>query len=275
MFPTVVRLWSAGLFGVVTITLKATMADDFSDPRARSTRRGRGRGRGERGKRGGRGGKRGRSVPRTQQGASHSRQQELGSNEYRFREREDEESDDFDAGKDFEEAAAGKMTDDPQFRPMDPEQFVPEFQVNLDSLNKALGSVPLWVRLGEFSRFCLDVPEDDVIDNYLTPLPSDEENERRDSRHEPDERADKAAQEFARELANLNFDDEEDKDPTSGREDSTAQTASNATDVALGKEGNRTGNAVVHEELSLTKNSVSVEVAEEEKDDFDQWLDDV
>lgn len=260
--------------------------DSFSDPRRRSTR---GRGRGSRG--GGRGalrGARGSSKGRGGRGGGTKRPglprrkaDELGSNDYRFREpEENEDEDEFEVGVDIEEAAASSMADDPHAEAygLNEDVFSGMFSVDLDVMEKALQSVPLWVRLGNISRFALGVADEDVVENYLGPFEDEEESN-------VEQFAGKGVvDEFAEALADLNFDDvNEDHAGTPDQAVSTAEPKLESigmddkrilvSNVASTSADNQSASA------GMVKNKKSVDTAvaisADVRDDFDEWLDDV
>lgn len=261
--------------------------DSFSDPRKRSAR---GRGRGSRGggrgaSRGARGSSKGRGGrgggTKRPGGAPRRKAEDLGSNDYRFREpEENEDEDEFEVGIDIEEAATTSMADDPHadaYR-LNEDAFSGMFSVDLDGMEKALQSVPLWIRLGDVSRFALGVADDDVIENYLEPFEDEEETNVKPLAGKG------VGDEFAEALAGLSFDDvnqeqastvdqavstKEPKVESIGMDDKSS-VANTAVGSSADKAATSTG-------TDRNKKSVDAAVAliADNRDDFDEWLDDV
>lgn len=141
--------------------------DSFADPRKRSTRGSRGRG-------GGRG--RGRQPRRGSKNVGQTRRSrappDLGSNEYRFHERDTEQGGEYDALVDFSRAAA-----DPTFDSVEAHgdktsvsDVFSALSVDFRNLDKVLESIPLWVRLGSHTKYALDVPDEETEEKYIASL---------------------------------------------------------------------------------------------------------
>lgn len=250
-------------------------SDKYTDPRTRSAR-GRGRGSG-RGRARGRARPNPRSTPHTRSSSTTSRavkrQQpsrnqlnELGSNAYRFRERDPDEEggedeSEFDVGADFDEVAAASMMDDPSYgKEWERQMFDSRLQVDLKGLESALRDLPLWLRLGEFTRFGLGVSDHDVVENYLDEFEDQDEVGVDNSEHV------KMASEFTEALAALSFDDE----------DESGEEHHEDCDVPVrSQEGCTFNTEAKPESQSHSSPQKGVEDSRDEQDNFDKWLSDV
>lgn len=261
--------------------------DSFSDPRRRSARRGRGgRGgtrettRGGRGslrgsKRGGRGSsgpRHGRGTPKAH-ATSRRKLENLGSNAYAYREPEQEEEDEFESGIDIEEAALNSMADDPyaDTYKLDEDAVDALFAVDLGGMEAALQSVPLWITLGDGSRFTLGIAEEDVAENYLEPF----DHPRGESGGK--QGVNTTMGDFSDALAGLNFDSDYEvvKERASrgcdtGGQEPSKPSSKEASDMTPNAKAT---SASANEDKP--QNSVAVDSVSDEADDFDKWLDDV
>lgn len=248
--------------------------DGFSDPRRRSARRGRG-GRGglsgtTRGSRGSSALRRGRGNIRSQV-TPRRKTEDLGSNAYRYKEPEPEEENEFESGIDIEDAAAGSMADDPytDTYKLDEDAVGALFAIELTGMEKALGSVPFWVQLGEGSRTTLGIPDNDVAENYLESLSDTQENPQGENG------LGAITGDFASALAGLHFDEESDTEegPDSEEVGSAAYNAPHSTTGSemLAVAGMETSTLVANEPKRIQFTGSRPDV----QDDFDKWLDDV
>ena len=283
--------------------------DSFSDPRRRSARRGRGGRGGARGTtRGGRGslrgskrGGRGSSAPHRGRGTSKAhatsrrKLEDLGSNAYGYREPEQVEEDEFESGIDIEEAALSSMADDPyaDTYKLDEDAVHALFAVDLGGMEAALQSVPLWVTLGEGSRFTLGIAEEDVVENYLEPFdhPKGESGGKQG--------VNATVGDFSDALAGLNFDSDDEVvtekasrgcdtggpieevrlesgvaalklDASRDTPEPSKPLSKEASDMTLNAKAT---SASAHEDKP--QDSVAIDSVSDEADDFDKWLDDV
>lgn len=163
------------------------MQDSFSDPRRRSSRKrggahsGSRRGSRGRGGRGGRGGTSRRNA---------KKMDNLGSNEYRYREEVDNEIE-YDDGVDFEEATQSFAREEAANVQLNDVDLLSELNADFSGLERVLSSVPLWVKLGDSTRFALGVPDTERVHDYLDPLePIDDLAEVKDTRPFPESLAD-------------------------------------------------------------------------------------
>lgn len=237
-----------------------------SVPRRRSTRghrRGRGRdlGRGR-----GRPSSQGRVPGSSGTGAvkhqkpSYQKLADLGSNDYRFRQLDAEhegQEDGFDVGVDFADAATGSIGSGPNLFKYETEVVsVRErmMEADLGGLEKALKSLPLWVRLGDVVRFGLRISDHDVEEDYLETVAEG------DSTHHPSSLPsgrDNTATSFAETLATLSFDDEDDVGIGAPVEKLKSEVTGSVNDKACSTTSRR--------EPSFSPPA----------DDFDKWLKDV
>lgn len=186
------------------------------------------------------------------------------------------------------------MTNDPHFREMDHSDLGALFTADVSKISKVLETVPLWVRYGDFTKLALGVDDNDVIENYLDPFSSDDEDDVDGSNQQreiiPDE--------FEQALANLNFDEEVDEAAIGGVGSSSRTQSSPKDDdgssslipgILSAKQLSPTdkhgagsmaptivGNeAVPTSELHSKPRKVSDARSEDDRDEFDDWLDTV
>lgn len=224
------------------------MEDTFADPRTRSSRS-RGRGRGGRGRARGRGRGTGRIPPQRR-----FQDDNLGSNAYRFKEEEEEQDEDvnYDAGLDFEEAAqAMDYQDSEEIDDVKKANGMGFLALDFSNLAKVMGSVPLWVRLGEQSRDALGVSKEASIYDFLE---SSEDEEKVSS-----PKQDSVIDRLLEDVNTLSLDG----DTSLKQTDPAVVSDSKHDDNMLDKEHKQPN--VVNEELQ----------EHDEPDDFDKWLDGV
>lgn len=234
---------------------------------ARSSRRGRGgrgRGRGGRGgrggtsarSRGGRGGRSGDGERGALRGSRRGRQaDDLGTNADRFSKRTEERSDE-EEGVDFEVAAAEGMGDG--------RVKAKEIAANSDALRElcsdfsalesVLASGPLWVRLGEEFRDALGVPAKDTMARFLEEITSDDADSDVGVAHVPSA----ASRDLLDEMKQLSVQPAADEEVVPDNNDSMPIT--NKKGVDSGESAGQIGKAIL---------------AQDEEDDFDDWLDDM
>lgn len=214
---------------------------------------------------------------------SRRKAEDLGSNAYRYKEPEEvEDEDEFEVGMDIEQAAAGSMKDDPHADAykLDDDPVLDLLSVNVEKMEKALASIPLWVRLGEVSRFALGIADDDLVENYLEPF---EDGEEPGSGKEMDEKA--VDDEFSEALAGLNFDDDEEQsDNLAGNASNPENSTTKSVSDTLGRDNavkkvleRKVDDGVASTGVGEAGNPVEnvAESRADQLDDFDEWLDDV
>ncbi|PXF49023.1 hypothetical protein BWQ96_01161 [Gracilariopsis chorda] len=140
--------------------------DSFSDPRRRSSRR---RGSAHSGGRRGSRGRGGRGVSRGTSRRNARKVDNLGSNEYRYR-KDVENENDYDTGLDFEEATKSSTGEDIEKVRLSDTDLLSELNADFSGLEKVLKNVPLWVKLGDSTRFALGVPDTETVSDYLDPF---------------------------------------------------------------------------------------------------------
>lgn len=169
----------------------------------------------------------------------------------------------FDLGADFAEVASQPMYDPTTSNEelQSNVNLTDELAADFSKLESVLASVPLWVRLGEHSRFALGVSENDKIENYVDPLPSES------AQHENVEapQTNDSDTDFLRELAGLSLDEDGTSDDNPPQME--MKTSSDQHDKSQEDDTSASTAQTKHLPLSSSPS--------EERDDFDKWLDEV